>query len=32
MRALFPDCELRRERFFGLTKSYVAVRRAGAMR
>ncbi len=27
MKALFPDCELRRERFLGLTKSYVAVRR-----
>ena len=26
MRALFPDCEIRRERFLGLTKSYVAVR------
>jgi methyltransferase family protein len=28
MRELFPDCEIRRERFLGLTKSYVAVRRA----
>ena len=27
MRALFPDCEIRRERFCGLTKAYVAVRR-----
>lgn len=27
MRSLFPDCELRRERFLGLTKSFVAVRR-----
>ena len=27
MRDLFPDCEIRRERFLGLTKSYVAVRR-----
>jgi SAM-dependent methyltransferase len=27
MRELFPDCEIRRERFFGLTKSFVAVRR-----
>jgi len=25
-RALFPDCEIRRERFFGLTKAFVAVR------
>lgn len=24
---LFPDCEIRRERFLGLTKSYVVVRR-----
>ena len=24
--ALFPDCEIRRERFLGLTKAYVAVR------
>jgi hypothetical protein len=24
--ALFPDCEIRRERFLGWTKSYVAVR------
>jgi hypothetical protein len=27
MRELFPDCEVRRERFLGLTKAYVAVRR-----
>jgi Methyltransferase domain len=26
MQELFPDCEIRRERFLGLTKSYVAVR------
>lgn len=26
MRRLFPDCEIRRERFLGLTKAYVAVR------
>ena len=26
MRELFPDCEVRRERFLGMTKSYVAVR------
>lgn len=26
MQSLFPDCEIRRERFLGLTKSYVAVR------
>lgn len=26
MAALFPDCEIRRERFLGLTKAYVAVR------
>ena len=26
--ALFPDCEIRRERFLGWTKSYVAVRHA----
>lgn len=32
MRALFPDCELRRERFLGMTKSYVAVRVGGAVR
>jgi hypothetical protein len=28
MRALFPDCVIHRERFLGLTKSYLAVRRA----
>jgi hypothetical protein len=28
MRELFPDCEIRRERLLGLTKSYVAVRLA----
>jgi methyltransferase family protein len=27
--ALFPDCEIRRERFLGWTKSYVAVRQQG---
>jgi hypothetical protein len=26
MQKLFPDCEIRRERFLGLTKSYIAVR------
>jgi SAM-dependent methyltransferase len=26
MKLLFPDCEIRRERFLGLTKAYVAVR------
>jgi hypothetical protein len=29
MRELFPDCEIRRERFLGLTKAYVAVRVSG---
>ena len=28
MQELFPDCEIRRERFLGLTKSYIAVRPA----
>jgi len=32
MRELFPDCEIRRERFLGLTKSYVAVRRQDDVR
>jgi len=32
MRELFPDCEIRRERFLGLTKAYVAVRPVGALR
>jgi hypothetical protein len=31
MRELFPDCAIRRERFLGLTKSYVAVRTGGAV-
>jgi hypothetical protein len=26
MQELFPDCEFRRERFLGLTKSFIAVR------
>jgi Methyltransferase domain len=26
MQELFPDCEIRRERFLGLTKSFIAVR------
>ncbi len=30
LRELFPDCEIRRERFLGLTKAYVAVRQAPA--
>ncbi len=32
MQALFPDCEIRRERFLGLTKAYVAVRRPAGLR
>ena len=28
MEQLYPDCEIRRERFLGLTKSYIAVRAA----
>jgi hypothetical protein len=32
LRRLFPDCEVRRERFLGLTKSYVAVRHAEPLR
>ena len=31
MRELFPDCRILRERFLGLTKSYIAVRRCGAV-
>jgi hypothetical protein len=27
MRELFPDCEILRERFLGLTKSFVAIRK-----
>jgi hypothetical protein len=30
MRALFPDCDILRERWIGLTKSYIAVRRASS--
>jgi len=26
MRALFPDCTIRRERFLGMTKAYIAIR------
>jgi hypothetical protein len=26
MQVLFPDCTILREQFFGLTKSYIAVR------
>jgi SAM-dependent methyltransferase len=32
MRELFPDCEIRRERFLGVTKAYVAVRSRAALR
>ena len=32
MRRLFPDCEIRRERFLGFTKAYVAVRAAPGLR
>jgi hypothetical protein len=28
MQKLFPDCEIHRERFWGLTKSYIAVRKS----
>jgi hypothetical protein len=28
MKALFPDCQILKERVLGLTKSYIAVRRA----
>jgi hypothetical protein len=30
MRALFPDCDILRERWLGLTKSYIAVRQASS--
>jgi len=30
MRALFPDCEILREKFLGLTKSYIAVRQGAS--
>lgn len=32
MRELFPDCEIRRERFLGLTKAYIAVRLPAPLR
>jgi hypothetical protein len=32
MRRLFPGCRIERERFFGLTKAYIAVRNAGSPR
>ncbi len=31
MRELFPDCTIRRERFLGLTKAYIAVRACDAV-
>jgi hypothetical protein len=27
VKELFPDCEIHREKWFGLTKSFIAVRR-----
>ena len=30
MRNLFPDCEILKEKFLGLTKSYIAVRQLGS--
>ena len=27
MQRLFPDCEIRREKFLGMTKSYIAIRK-----
>jgi hypothetical protein len=32
MQTLFPDCEIRRERFLGPTKAWVAVRRPASLR
>ena len=31
MRTLFPDCCILKERFFGLTKSYIAIRRQASL-